>query len=98
MHRRVVQERRSLCEKIAFFEKKEEEREDLKQIGEDIVHKCKGLPLAVKTLASLLRNKSKEEWQHVLQSDLWELEADKFEKVEKNLLSPLLLSYYDQNL
>ena len=84
-----------LFREIAFFGKKVDEKEDLKHIGEEIARRCKGLPLALKTLASLLRGKTQEEWQQVLQSDIWELEEVKLEKVKKNLLSPLLLSYYD---
>ncbi|KAK9228749.1 hypothetical protein WN944_021705 [Citrus x changshan-huyou] len=68
-----------------------EEYKKFENIGRQIVGKCKGLPLAVKTLGSLLRFKGKiEEWQRVLESELWELE-----EVEKGLLGPLLLSYLD---
>ncbi|XP_023888069.1 putative disease resistance protein RGA3 [Quercus suber] len=63
----------------------------LKKMGHHMVKKCKGLPLAVKTLGSLLRFKSRrEQWQMVLNSSLWE-----FEDIEKGFLAPLLLSYYD---
>ncbi|KAK9231672.1 hypothetical protein WN943_021911 [Citrus x changshan-huyou] len=68
-----------------------EEYKKFENIGRQIVGKCKGLPLAVKTLGSLLRFKGKiEEWQRVLESELWELE-----EVDKGLLGPLLLSYRD---
>ncbi|XP_062078951.1 putative disease resistance RPP13-like protein 1 [Humulus lupulus] len=47
---------------------------ELQEIGRQIVKKCKGLPLAVKSMASLLRSMStRDEWRHVLQSDVWEM-------------------------
>ena len=80
-----------LFSEIAFFGKNQEEREDLKQIGKEIASKCKGLPLAAKTLGSLLRVKrTKEEWLSVLESEIWEIE-----KVKDKLFPPFLVSYYD---
>ncbi|KAH7565399.1 hypothetical protein JRO89_XS09G0201600 [Xanthoceras sorbifolium] len=75
---------------VAFSGRTHEDCEELKGIGEKIVDKCKGLPLAIKTLASLLRFKRKNEWQNVLDNEIWELE-----EVENELFHPLLLSYYD---
>ncbi|KAM6552539.1 hypothetical protein CsatB_013301 [Cannabis sativa] len=47
---------------------------ELQEIGRQIVKKCKGLPLAVKSMAGLLRSMSTvDEWRHVLQSNVWEL-------------------------
>ncbi|MDD0245771.1 NB-ARC domain-containing protein, partial [Shigella flexneri] len=64
-----------LFSEIALFGKNREEREELKQIGMQIASKCKGLPLAAKTLGSLLRVKrTKDEWSSVLQSEIWEIE------------------------
>ncbi|KAH9689171.1 hypothetical protein KPL70_015403 [Citrus sinensis] len=66
-----------------------EGRENLEKIGREIVGKCKGLPLAVKTIGSLLRSKNnEEEWKNILESEIWEHEV-----VKKGLLAPLLLSY-----
>ncbi|KAL9447403.1 hypothetical protein AB3S75_014965 [Citrus x aurantiifolia] len=79
----------SVFQSLAFFGKSMQERENLEKIGREIVGKCKGLPLAAKTIASLLRSKNTEkEWQNILESEIWELEA-----IEKGLLAPLLLSY-----
>ncbi|ONI35605.1 hypothetical protein PRUPE_1G545300 [Prunus persica] len=60
-------------------------------ISKEIVKKCKGLPLAAKTLGSLMQNKTKMgEWKEVLNSKIWDLE-----KVEQEVFQPLFLSYYD---
>ncbi|XP_050273436.1 putative disease resistance protein RGA3 [Quercus robur] len=77
--------------KIALCDKNFEECKQLEHIGRKIAKKCKGLPLAAKTLGSLMRfKKSIEQWEMVLCSRLWE-----FEDVERGLFAPLLLSYYD---
>ncbi|KAK9215495.1 hypothetical protein WN944_007500 [Citrus x changshan-huyou] len=81
----------SVFESLAFFGNSMEERENLEKIGREIIRKCKGLPLAAKTIASLLRSKNTEkEWKNILESEIWELE-----EVEKGLLAPLMLSYYE---
>ncbi|XP_060964673.1 putative disease resistance protein RGA3 isoform X2 [Cannabis sativa] len=47
---------------------------ELQEIGRQIVKKCKGLPLAVKSMVGLLRSMSTvDEWRHVLQKNVWEL-------------------------
>ncbi|KAL7613131.1 hypothetical protein Lser_V15G04866 [Lactuca serriola] len=38
----------------------------LQKIGEDIVRKCCGLPIAIKTMACTLRNKRKDAWKDAL--------------------------------
>ncbi|XP_031248365.1 putative disease resistance protein RGA3 [Pistacia vera] len=78
----------SLFSQLALFETTNKEFEE---IGKRIVKKCKGLPLAVKTLGNLLRFKREfKEWENVLESEIWELE-----EVEQEVFRPLLLSYYD---
>ncbi|XP_024039136.1 putative disease resistance protein RGA3 [Citrus clementina] len=80
-----------LFNKIAFFGRPIEEREKFERIGRRIAGKCKGLPLATKTIGSLMRSKqTEEEWKRILNSDLW-----KVEEIEKDVLSSLLLSYND---
>lgn len=62
---------------------------ELKEIGEEIVGKCKGLPLVAKTLGGLLRHKQNlEEWEDILSSEMWNLQ-----ETESGILSALRLSY-----
>ncbi|RVW48247.1 putative disease resistance protein RGA4 [Vitis vinifera] len=87
-----LEQSRALFHQIAFSERSTwEKEEELKEIGEKIADKCKGLPLAIKTLGNLLRLKnSEEEWKNVLNSKVWQL--DEF---ERDISPALLLSYYD---
>lgn len=81
----------SLFSQIAFFERSKEDCEELEGIGRKIADKCRGIPLTVKTIGSLMRFKnSLQDWQNVLNSEFWE-----FEEAEKGLFPPLMLSYFD---
>ena len=80
--------------KIAFSNKDLHQRRDLEELGRKLANKCKGLPLAAKTLGSHMRGKrSKDEWERVFHNNLWEVED-----IEKGLLGPLLLSYNELSL
>lgn len=62
---------------------------DLKEIGEQIVKKCNGLPLAAKTIGGLLRTRvDPDAWEDVLQNDIWNSSE------EGKSLPALWLSYY----
>ncbi|KAH9651506.1 hypothetical protein KPL70_026769 [Citrus sinensis] len=64
-------------EVVRNFDKRmsNEKRERLEKIGRKIVGKCKGLPLAIKTIGSPLQSKGTEqEWQNIFESEMWELE------------------------
>ncbi|XP_031259738.1 putative disease resistance RPP13-like protein 1 [Pistacia vera] len=62
---------------------------NMKLLREKVVKKCKGLPLAARTLAGLLRSKQKYvEWLDILDSEIWDLPK------ESNILPILKLSYY----
>ncbi|KAJ6882805.1 disease resistance protein RGA3 isoform X6 [Populus alba x Populus x berolinensis] len=81
----------SIFNQVAFHKRSNDERERLTEIGGKIASKCKGLPLAAKVLGGLMQSKrTREEWEHVLSSELWKLEH-----VERVLFPPVLLSYYD---
>ena len=65
-------------------------RQQLEPIGMEIVRKCSGLPLAAKTLGSLLHSKQdKNAWNEVLNNDLWELQNE-----NSDILPVLYLSYH----
>ncbi|KAF9660618.1 hypothetical protein SADUNF_SadunfUnG0008100 [Salix dunnii] len=81
----------SLFSQFAFFGKNSRERENLEETGRKIAASSKGLPLAAKTLGSLLRFKrSRAEWESVLNNHVWEIK-----EAESKLLAPLWLSYDD---
>ena len=65
-------------------------RQQLEPIGMEIVRKCRGLPLAAKTLGSLLHSKQdKNAWNEVLNNDIWDLPNEK-----SDILPALYLSYH----
>ncbi|PHT35017.1 hypothetical protein CQW23_26817 [Capsicum baccatum] len=68
-----------------------EEHPELEEVGKQIADKCKGLPLALKTLAGFLCSKSEvDEWTDVLRSEIWELP-----RRPNGILPALMLSYND---
>ncbi|KAI5596089.1 hypothetical protein BDE02_03G183800 [Populus trichocarpa] len=77
----------SLFAKHAFRGENPTAHEEFLEIGRAIARKCKGLPLAAVTLGGLLRTKRDvEEWEKILESNLWDLPKD-------NILPALRLSY-----
>ncbi|KAF3340537.1 disease resistance protein RGA2-like protein [Carex littledalei] len=72
-----------------------EECADLVKIGEEIVKKCGGVPLAIKSLGMLLSEKSKErDWQAILDSKSWEKGFEDADDVlHKQILHALRVSY-----
>ncbi|PWA36361.1 NBS-LRR resistance-like protein [Artemisia annua] len=63
----------------------------LKPHGEDIVEKCKGLPLALIALGRLLRRKKTDEvgWKEMVDSEIWSL------KEGGGIIPALKLSYHE---
>ncbi|XP_034703878.1 putative disease resistance RPP13-like protein 1 [Vitis riparia] len=62
----------------------------LRLVGEEIVKKCKGLPLAAKALGGMLRTKlNHDAWEDILKSKIWDLP-----KENNSILPALKLSYH----
>ncbi|XP_038976821.1 putative disease resistance protein RGA3 [Phoenix dactylifera] len=79
------------CKKV-FRDDEKEEIIILKEIGTNIVDKCDGLPLAIKTIAGVLRSKERSSiaWNNVLRSDAWYMS-----QLQTELPGALFLSYKD---
>ncbi|KAL5548847.1 hypothetical protein UlMin_004078 [Ulmus minor] len=75
------------------FDDSAEATAQLKEIGLEIVKRCKGLPLAVKSVAGLLRSTpNPEEWRKILNSDIWKLQFR--EHLKNDIVPALWLSYH----
>ncbi|XP_040991681.1 putative disease resistance RPP13-like protein 1 isoform X2 [Juglans microcarpa x Juglans regia] len=79
----------SLFEKHAFRNGISNADSKIKEIGTQIVEKCKGLPLAIKAIGNLLWSESNvERWTNILKSNLWDLPME-----GTHILPALRLSY-----
>ncbi|PIN11314.1 Apoptotic ATPase [Handroanthus impetiginosus] len=80
----------ALLKNRAFLNQEEEEKhKSLLAVGEEIIRKCRGMPLAAKVLGGLLRFKREEkDWLHVQNSELWDLGVYK-----EGILPAVILSY-----
>ncbi|XP_050234127.1 putative disease resistance protein RGA1 [Mercurialis annua] len=80
-----------LFKQRAFVDGNECAHPNLIPIGEEIVKKCRGLPLAAKALGGVLHAKTEvTEWEMIMKNDIWELEE------EENGILPALRLSYDQ--
>ncbi|EHA8589276.1 putative disease resistance protein RGA1 [Cocos nucifera] len=81
-----------LRKKIFRDDDDEQEISNLKEIGDKIIEKCDGLPLAIKTIAGVLSSKERTnmEWKKVLKSDAWSMG-----QLDAELPGALFLSYED---
>ncbi|XP_058209374.1 disease resistance protein RGA2-like [Rhododendron vialii] len=71
----------------AFENREPREIQTLEEIGRRMVEKCKGVPLAIKSLGGLLYDKKfLSEWESIEESELW--------RVEGEILPALRLSFH----
>ena len=63
---------------------------NLQDIGEELARRCKGSLLAAKVLGGVLRNKVEcDDWEDVLNSNIWDITA-----VKNDIAPTLMLSYH----
>ncbi|MQL71123.1 hypothetical protein Taro_003473 [Colocasia esculenta] len=81
-----------LCKKVFLRTEDEGGLEALRDIGLQIVERCHGVPLAIKTIGGVLRTKdrSRREWEKVLRSEAWSLT-----ELREGFMGALYLSYDD---
>ncbi|KAJ4734081.1 Disease resistance protein (CC-NBS-LRR class) family [Rhynchospora pubera] len=75
----------NLFKKRAFSRSEEELNSQILEIAKEIVKKCGGVPLALKTLGSTMHNKSVEKWKAIRNSEIW--------KTNNEVMASLELSY-----
>ncbi|XWS09964.1 hypothetical protein CRYUN_Cryun39dG0035200 [Craigia yunnanensis] len=69
------------------------EHPELKEVGENIVRKCSGLPLAAKVIGRLLRTtKNHDSWERISKSEIWKLRED--QENPCGIIPALRLSYH----
>ncbi|XP_048442405.1 disease resistance protein RGA2-like isoform X1 [Pyrus x bretschneideri] len=79
----------SLFKEMAFIDGKELENSTIKEVGMEVARKCKGVPLAIRTMGGMLRTKHHEiEWFNIKDRKL-----SKISKKEDDILPTLKLSY-----
>ncbi|KAJ3669286.1 hypothetical protein LUZ60_011236 [Juncus effusus] len=79
----------SLFRHFALANPKIHQESHMVEIARQIAKKCGGLPLAVKSIAALLRYKTDEEsWRDILESELWQSDEN------DEIFPALKLSYY----
>uniref|UniRef100_A0A453GZI9 Disease resistance protein RGA4 n=1 Tax=Aegilops tauschii subsp. strangulata TaxID=200361 RepID=A0A453GZI9_AEGTS len=81
-----------LKKQVLTGEENEPEVDMLEDIGLQIIAKCDGLPLAVKVMGGLLckKEKTRRDWQDVLNDDMWSVS-----QMSKELNYAIYLSYQD---
>lgn len=82
----------SLMRKLVFSANEEWDMRQLEDIGMRIVEKCHGLPLAIRTVAGVLRENEKHprEWEKVLENPAWGMTD-----LPQGVMGVLYLSYED---
>jgi hypothetical protein len=79
-----------LFQSYAFGGRSIDEASSLVQVGREVMQKCGGLPLAVKSISCLLRSKmDMQTWTEISNSEFWEHSDD-----NEEIFSALRLSFY----
>ncbi|XP_044508393.1 putative disease resistance protein RGA1 isoform X1 [Mangifera indica] len=79
----------SVFVKYAFKEGQEKQHLNLLEIGKEIVKKCRGVPLAVRALGSLLHSSNfEQDWINVRDTEIWKLDQK-----DNSILHALRISY-----
>ncbi|XP_057978785.1 putative disease resistance protein RGA3 [Malania oleifera] len=80
----------ALFGRLAFGEGEDKVDPNTIKIGKEIVQRCKGVPLAIKTLGSTMQSKTEEsEWLFIKNSEIW-----RSNEVGNYILPVLKLSYH----
>ncbi|XP_050380771.1 putative disease resistance protein RGA3 isoform X2 [Argentina anserina] len=62
--------------------------EDQEKIGREIAKKCGGIPLVAKVLGNIMRSKTSDGWNSIVNSKIWEISEE-----EERIMSILKLSF-----
>ncbi|AES87142.1 putative P-loop containing nucleoside triphosphate hydrolase, leucine-rich repeat domain, L [Medicago truncatula] len=79
----------TLFSQLAFENDRELENEELVSIGKEIVKKCSGVPLAIRSIGSLMYSMQKEDWSTFKNIDLMKID----EQGDNKILQLIKLSY-----
>ncbi|XP_022764210.1 putative disease resistance RPP13-like protein 1 [Durio zibethinus] len=80
----------SILTQHAFGAKDFSQHPNFEEFGVQIAKRCKGLPLAAKTIGGLLRNEVEiGKWEEILGSEIWNLSEER-----SNIIPALRLSYH----
>ncbi|KAI6693462.1 hypothetical protein NL676_021172 [Syzygium grande] len=81
----------NLFRKMAFGDGVESSDPELEETGRDIVKKCAGVPLAIRTIGGLLYGKNKDEWLRYKVRELPEI--PEIDEVDDGIMQVLKFSY-----
>ncbi|XP_048133471.1 putative disease resistance protein RGA3 [Rhodamnia argentea] len=81
----------NLFKKMAFGDGAESSDPGLEEIGRDIVKKCAGVPLAIRTVGGLLYGKTKDEWLRYKVRELPEIQE--IDEADDGIMQVLKFSY-----
>ncbi|AES87176.1 disease resistance protein RGA2 [Medicago truncatula] len=78
-----------LFSQLAFENDKEQENEEFVSVGKEIVKKCAGVPLAIRSIGSLIYSMRKEDWSTFKNKDLMKID----EQGDNKIFQLIKLSY-----